>query len=95
MFQGQKELDAVDISEGDMTNEQYEILQRALGLNRYKKSYRNHFVTGPGSTDYQHCEALVSAGLMTKWADNGLNGGDYIYSVTAAGLAAMKEYERG
>lgn len=73
-----------------MTDEHREILRHALGLNRGSRDYRNHFVTGPGSTDYPHCEALVSAGLMTKRAGNVLSGGDDIYSVTDAGRAALR-----
>lgn len=75
-----------------MTNEQREVMRHALGLNRGSREYRNHFVTGPGSTDHPHCEALVAAGLMTKRAGNPLSGGDDIYSVTNAGRAALKTY---
>lgn len=77
-----------------MTEEQREIMRHALGLNRGDRDYRNHFVTGPGSTDYPHCEALVAAGLMTKRAGNALSGGDDIYSVTDAGRAALKAPNR-
>lgn len=73
-----------------MTNEQREVMRHALGLNRGSREYRNHFVTGPGTTDYPHCEALVAAGLMTRRDGNQLSGGDQIYSVTDAGRAALK-----
>lgn len=73
-----------------MTEAEREILNHALGLNRRESEYRNHFVTGPGSTDYPHCEALVAAGLMTKREGNVLSGGDDIYSVTDAGRAALR-----
>jgi len=72
-----------------MTDEQREIIRHAFGLNRRGSEYRNHFVTGPGSTDYPHCEALVAAGMMTKRAGNMLSGGDDIYSVTDAGRKAL------
>ncbi len=75
-----------------MTNEQQEVMRNALGLNRGSREYRNHFVTGPGSTNYPHCEALVAAGMMTKRAGNPLSGGDDIYSVTDAGRAALKTH---
>ena len=74
-----------------MTKEQREIIRHALGLNRSYSEYRNHFVTGPESTDYPHCEALVAAGLMTKILGNELSGGDDIYSVTDEGRAAMQK----
>ena len=66
-----------------------DILRHALGLGRSNREYRNHFVTGPGSTDYPHCEALVAAGLMTKRPGHPLSGGDPIYYVTEAGRAAL------
>jgi hypothetical protein len=72
-----------------MNTEQHQILRHALGLGRSSREYRNHFVTGPGSTDYPHCEALVAAGLMTKRPGHALSGGDPIYSVTDAGRTAL------
>lgn len=38
------------------------ILQHSLGVGDYgdKPSYRNHFVTGKGSSDHLICQALVS-----------------------------------
>ena len=72
-----------------MTEKQRDILRHALGLGRERNSYRNHFVTGPGSDDYADCEALVAAGLMHRREGNPLSGGDPIYSVTKAGPEAM------
>ena len=72
-----------------MNDEQLDILRHSLGLGRSDREYRNHFVTGPGSTDYPHCEALVTAGLMKRREGNPLSGGDPIYSVTEAGRAAL------
>lgn len=74
-----------------MTPEQREVMRHALGLTRGSREYRNHFVTGPGSTDYPHCEALVQAGLMRRYEGHALSGGDPIYSVTEAGRAALRE----
>jgi hypothetical protein len=63
---------------------QLEILRHAVG---WPKNYRNHYVTGPGTTDYEDCEYLVSIGLMTKhhkeWVPNA------IYVVTDAGREAL------
>ena len=70
-------------------NEQHDILRHALGLDRGDREYRNRFVTGPGSTDYTHCEALVAEGLMTRHEGHQLSGGDPIYSVTEAGHIAI------
>lgn len=59
------------------------ILQHGLGLNAYGQGgpYRNHFVTGPGSADHDHCLALVSAGLMTRREGSALTGGDDLFTV--------------
>ena len=81
-----------------MNREQHDILRHALGLGRSDHEYRNHFVTGPGSTDYPHCQALVAAGLMTRHDGHLISGGDPIFRVTKAGrIAAWKlpEYPHG
>lgn len=68
-----------------MIHEQRDILRHALGLGRSNREYRNHFVTGPGSTDYPHCEALVESGMMRRYEGCPLTGGDPMYIVTDAG----------
>jgi hypothetical protein len=74
-----------------MNSEQQDILRHALGLGRSDREYRNHFVTGPGSTDYPHCEALVAEGLMTRREGHPLSGGDPIFCVTEAGREAARQ----
>lgn len=65
------------------------ILQHSLGLDQYGqgRQYRNHFCTGPGSTDFDACRSLVADGLMTERAGNELSGGDSVFSVTRNGIA--------
>ena len=73
-----------------ITAEQREIMRHALGYGRRSPpGWRNHFVTGPGSTDYDNCEALVAAGLMAKRSGGPLSGGDPVYRVTDAGMDAL------
>jgi hypothetical protein len=67
------------------TERQIDILRHALGLNRGKEAYRNHFVTGKGSSDYADCCALVETGLMVYRKGNELTGGDDLFQVTEAG----------
>lgn len=64
------------------------ILQHSLGLDQYGegRQYRNHFCTGPGSTDFDDCRALVADGLMTERAGNALSGGDSVFQVTPKGI---------
>ena len=64
------------------------ILQHSLGLDQHGNGsqYRNHFVTGPGSNDFDACRALVSEGLMTERAPSELTGGDVLFIVTPKGV---------
>lgn len=76
-----------------MTPRQLEILQHALGLDQYGRgrSYRRHFVTGPGGTDYLDCQALMAAGLMTRRDGSPITGGSDVFLVTDIGRAAVTE----
>lgn len=69
-------------------NNRLHILQHSLGLNQYGEGrrYRNHFCTGPDSTDFDDCRALVADGLMDERAGNALSGGDSIFHVTPKGI---------
>lgn len=64
------------------------ILQHSLGLDQYGegRQYRNHFVTGPGSDDFDDCTVLVGMGLMKRHSPSALTGGDYCFTVTPAGV---------
>lgn len=64
------------------------ILQHSLGLDKYGggTQFRNHFVTGEGSKDFDNCRALAADGLMTERAGNALSGGDSIFCVTRKGI---------
>lgn len=74
-----------------ITSEQRDILRHALGYGRRTApGWRNYFVTGPGTTDHPHCEALVAAGLMTKREGLALSGRDAVYAVTAEGKAVAR-----
>lgn len=69
-----------------MSPEQIELARHALGLDGYrKKSYRNHFVTGPGSDDYTNWQAMVAAGYAKRRAGSALTGGDDLFWLTEAG----------
>lgn len=74
-------------------SEQLSILQHTLGLDHHGQGnqFRNHFCTGPGTTDYPHCQSLVAQGLMTQRVGNALSGGSDIFMVTDAGKAFVRE----
>ena len=76
-------------------NRKLEILQHALGVDRYGQGtqYRSHFVTGVGSTDHPDCMALYEAGLMSRRDGATLPfGGDDLFHVTDAGRAYVAEH---
>lgn len=70
------------------------ILQHALGVDQYGRGrrFRRHFVTGPGSDDYDACMSLVGKGLMTHRAGNELSGGDDVFLVTVEGERYVTEH---
>ncbi|KIJ00446.1 hypothetical protein ST27_10110 [Xanthomonas phaseoli pv. phaseoli] len=74
----------------DLTPEELDVLRHSLGTgeNGRNPSYRNHFVTGEGSTDHPTCMQLVDLGLMQRRSGNALSGGDDVFTVTATGRAA-------
>ncbi len=68
-----------------------QILRHSLGLdyNGRGRQYRNHFVTGPGTKDWDDCNALVSAGFMRSFPPSEMSAGDWVFSVTDSGRAQV------
>lgn len=80
-----------------MNDKELSILRHSLGLrdDGTGRVYRNHFVTGEGSTDYAACMSLVAAGYMSRRNGNVLSGGDDIFIVSESGqIAALKETQQ-
>lgn len=79
-----------------MSPEQRDLARHALGLDgRRKLSYRNRFVTGPGSTDYENWLQMVSNGFAWRRAGSALTGGDDLFGLTSIGAqAALNTGER-
>lgn len=79
-----------------MTPEQIELARHALGLpNSRRKSYRNHFVTGEGHSDYTNWMAMTEAGYAKRFKGNEMTGGDDLFCLTEAGAKlALKKGER-
>ncbi len=71
-----------------LTAEQLHVLLHALGLRFIQPPFRNHFVTGPGSTDWPTCHALVLLGLLQ--AHTRLGGNDPWFSVTPEGYKFLQ-----
>lgn len=65
------------------------ILQHSLGVDRFGRGrmYRDHFVTGEDSKDFEICMAAVDRGLMVRRGFSALTGGDWCFLVTDAGRA--------
>lgn len=72
-----------------MTPRQLEILQHALGLDRYGQGslYRNHFCAG--ADDEPTCRELVALGYMRVWHPNESPLPYYNVTVTNEGKAAV------
>lgn len=79
-----------------ITKTQLHILQHSLGVDEYGQGnqYRNHFVTGEGSTDWPDCNALVDAGLMTVRRNHPLRGKSDCFNVTEAGKQYVAEHSQ-
>lgn len=69
-----------------MTPEHKELARHALGLpNSRRKSYRNHFVAGPGHIDFDHWREMVANGDAKEYAPSALTGGDHCFTLTKQG----------
>lgn len=79
-----------------MTPDQIELARHALGLpNRRRCSYRNHFVAGPGYSDFDNWTAMVATGDARTRAGNPLTGGDPLFWLTRQGAEnALRRGER-
>ena len=68
------------------TKQQRDLARHALGLpNRRKQSYRNSFITGPGSIDYDAWMAMVGMRAAVQHAGSPLTGGDPCFVLTRGG----------
>lgn len=64
-------------------------MRHALGLTNPRSknvSYRNHFVTGEGSKDYEHCQELCRMGFMENTGKPSFCS-DECFVVTPSGVA--------
>ena len=77
-----------------MNQRHLEILQHALGLDRYGRGsfYKNRYVSGPGSDNFESCCDLVKAGYMARAkADASLIGEtNELFYVTELGIKQVK-----
>jgi hypothetical protein len=76
----------------DLTSAERENIEHSLGLRAHepkrKKSHRNHFVTGEGSTDWPVMMALVEKGFAKRRRGTPMSGGDDVFFITDAGIDA-------
>ena len=68
------------------------ILQHSLGCDQYGQGsmYRNYFFTGPGTTDFPLCQALVECGYMQDGGPQRMSGGNHVFRVTEEGIRQMR-----
>ncbi len=79
-----------------MKPEQIELGRHALGLpNRARKSYRNHFVCGPGHDDYSEWLQMVQDGNAVKFNGSPITGNDPVFRLTnQAAITCLEPNER-
>lgn len=70
------------------------ILQHSLGVDHHGRGdqYRNHFVTGPGSVDWNTCQQAVSDGLMSVRESALLPSDSRCFHVTDAGKTYVTQH---
>ncbi len=66
-------------------------MRHALGTDRGGASYRNHFVTYPGSADEIFWQGLVALSLAEIWRTPTDTDLSTTWRVTDTGRAALKE----
>ncbi|QRI88698.1 hypothetical protein JQN63_20420 [Delftia lacustris] len=76
------------------TPQQVRLLQHTLGLSEHqRRSYRNHFVAGPGHHDMPDLESLESLGLMARVHTPAFcDADDIVFVTTTAGAALALEH---
>lgn len=74
-----------------LTSQQLHILQHSLGVDKYGQGeqYRNHFVTGRGSKDWDDCLRLCVTGMMKHRKNPIPASGDFTFQVTEQGKLRM------
>lgn len=79
-----------------MTSVQRALARHALGLpNKQRTPYRNHFVAGPGHSDYGYWLDLVENGDAKRKQGSEISGGDDIFWLTKQGaLKALDGREK-
>jgi hypothetical protein len=79
-----------------LTPYQTKLARHALGLpNARRRSYRNHFVCGPGHTDYGAWQSMVSDGNAKRKGGSAMTGGDDCFWLTLEGAkAAIQQGEK-
>ncbi len=77
------------------TKSQLHILRHSLGLDDSGRGteFRNHFCTGPGTTDWPDIEALIALGLMENKGEVSMWGNNYGIVVTEAGKAVARKQD--
>ena len=77
-----------------ITVHQRELARHALGLpNKGRRSYRNRFTCGIGTTDFDTWSAMADLGAATAWPfdmiERRQHGGLITFSLTRAGAEAV------
>lgn len=70
-----------------LTDDERDLLRHALGLDRTRFSYRNHYSVSPKADTYPLCARLLAKGLMER--DATYTSTMILFHVTDAGKALV------
>lgn len=70
-----------------LTDEERDLLRHALGLDRTRVSYRNHYSVSPTAATYPLCQRLLAKGLLERSAS--YTETMILFHVTDAGKALV------
>jgi hypothetical protein len=69
---------------------EWHVMAHATAWDSKDRLYRNHFCAGPGHDDWATIQGLCERGLMRiSRKPSALSGGDTVFLVTRAGIAAL------
>jgi len=76
----------------ELTDKQRHLVRHAIGFDgRHTETFRNHFVTGRGSDDYEPWMDMVAKGYAHLRLGSEISGGDDIFWVTKETALFVRE----
>jgi hypothetical protein len=74
-----------------LTDNERELIRRALGLTAVRIAFRNYFITGYDGDDFDAWSGLVQRGLAVTWSISGFDGVHFAATMPAAKAVKGKD----